>query len=338
MNLTTNEFLQPVMNSTDGSWKLKFGLANATIMLLLALLALTGNCLTLAAFIKFQSLRTPRYLLIASLAVTDALVGVAFGVFLTTGLLPEWCPRTLGTILMDMAVTLPTLVSHLHVLLMAVERCIAVLSPFSQWMSTKRRLSLIASVWLFGITYVLTLLSWGWEDKQGGGNCVFSPIPQMYTATAQFLLYSLNVLAVIAIYGHIWRIAKHHKTRIETVRQSDVSSNCPHKSVRDSDHSGSGPPKATMFITAVIGVYLGTWTPYLGLSVISVIEPRVAANGAWIVLMQIAFDLVLSNSCLNILIYAVYIKEFRKAYRSLSCRAYPLPRGGRELEQTKDVE
>ena len=335
MNSTTNEFLQPLANSTDGSWKLKFGLVNVTVMLFLALLALTGNCLTLAAFIKFEALRTSRYMLIASLAVTDALVGVSFGIFVITGLLPGWCPRALGTILLNMAVALPSGVSHLHVILMAVERCIAVTSPFSQWMSKKRRMSLITSAWLFGIIYTSTYLYWGWGDKQGDGKCIFSPIPPRYTATAQVLLCSVVVLTVISLYGHIWRIAKHHKTRIDTMHESDASSHDAQKKVRNSDPSGSGPPKATMFITAVVGVYLGTWMPYLGLDVISVIEPRVTANVVWIVLMQIAFDLVLLNSCLNILVYAVYIKDFRKAYKSLvSCSAYPFSSRRSVIEQT----
>ena len=165
-------------------------------------------------------------------------------------------------------------------------------------------------------------------------NAYFRPSPQR-TELAQVLLCSVVVLTLIAIYGHIWRIAKHHKTRIETVRQRDTSSNDAPKSVRDSDRSGSGPPKATMFITAVIGVYLGAWMPYLGLDVISVIEPRVTANVVWIVLMQIAFDLVLLNSCLNILVYAVYIKDFRKAYKSLvSCSAYPFSSRRSVIEQT----
>ncbi len=335
MNSTTNEFLQPLANSTDGSWKLKFGLVNVTVMLFLALLALTGNCLTLAAFIKFEALRTSRYMLIASLAVADAVVGVSFVVFVITGLLPGWCPRTLGTILLAMAVTLPIGVSHVHVILMAIERCIAVTSPFSQWMSNKRRISLITSTWLFGIIYASTLLSWGWEDKQGARSCIFSPIPPRYTTTAQVLLCSLVALTVITIYGYIWRVAKNHKTRIDAARQTDTSSNNAQNSVRDSDRSGSSPPKATMFITAVVGVYLGTWVPYLGLDVISLIEPRLTASVVWIVVMQIAFDLVLSNSCLNILVYAVYIKDFRKAYKSiLSCSAYPCSSGRSVIEQT----
>ena len=324
MDATTTAFLQPIANSTIETWQRQFMLINAIVLMLLVLLAITGNCLTLVAFLKLEKLRTSRYMLIASLAVTDALVGISVGVIAFTGMLPVWCPLTLGTILTQMAVTLPTVVSHLHILLMAVERCVAVVAPFSQWMTTKRRLSLMASVWLFGIIYSLTLLSWGWENKEGDGRCLFSPIPQIYTGTIQFLLYSLVVLAVIVIYGHIWRVAKRHKNRIGTVRhqaQSDVSSNDAQKSAGDSEPSVTGTPKATKFITAVIGAYLGTWSPYLLLGVISVIEPKVTSHEAWVVLLQISFDLMLANSCLNVFIYAVYIKDFRKAYQSLvSCR------------------
>ena len=61
---------------------------------------------------------------------------------------------------------------------------------------------------------------------------------------------------------------------------------------------------------------------YTCYGIISVSPLRDANLLAQAVLYHVAMDLMALNSCLNIFIYAVYLKEFRAAYRKLlSCKS-----------------
>ncbi len=119
----------------------QFMVGNIFIMLVLGLLAMAGNLLTLAAFVKFEKLRTSRYMMVASLAVCDALVGSAW-IFLGLTAIFRLCH-----LVTPAAMTATSVVSHVHILLMAVDRFIALTAPFrhAELMSSRRILLLIAA-------------------------------------------------------------------------------------------------------------------------------------------------------------------------------------------------
>ncbi len=319
MNATQDQSPASINNSTNSIWKAKVTLGNHIILSLLMMLTLSGNLLTLAAFLKFKKLRIRRYLLIASLAVADALVGVSWGAFLLTSLLPRQCSSALSVILTQMAITISTTASFLHVLLMAMDRFVAVTFPFkhSEYMSTRRLLAMVTTVWIAGFAWALAPLSWILEHKGKFGDCDYLPSPNPYFGTVGAITYLLTVIVVIANYTSIWRAAKRQKVRINIVSHigedsSDIREKLP-------DASQAAPSKATKFISVVIGAYLGIWLPFFVLSVTITIAPDLQHLDAMYVLFEIMFFLMLSNSCINVFVYAAYIKDFRYAFHTLLC-------------------
>ncbi len=300
----------------------RFIMGNRFILLILGLLATAGNILTLAAFVKFEKLRTSRYMMVASLAVCDTMIGSEWIFRSLTAIFSLWCHLEIPVV---MSITATSGVSHVHVLLMAVDRFIALTAPFrhAELMSSRRILSMIAAGWIFGVTYALTLLCWGWKEYHR--NCEYLLVPKIYIGATQFSMYIIAIILIAAMYCAVWRVAKRQAARTNDVglhREARAERGTGQMASGIQVATTSGQAKATKFISIVLGVYLGTWLLYMCYGVISVSPLRNANFLAQAVLYEVAMDLMALNSCLNIFIYAVYLKEFRDAYRKLlSCKS-----------------
>ncbi len=331
MNATDMSAVDPFAEGSPVHiWWRKFTLATVCILYVLVALTLAGNGLTIAAVVKFRNLRRRRYMLITSLAVTDVLVGAAWGFFILAEVDPQWCSSVLGNTIELMVTTYPTLVSHLHALLMAIDRAIAVMAPFRyiRWMSRNRIKLAITSVWIVASIYVLTMLPWGWYYTLE--ECSYNQFSQAYAVSTQLVLYISAVCTMIVMYTRIKRTVKlqaeaiNALSAVPTVQQLsgsfDDTQTDKTKRPNANGHSVS-TYKATRYMVVVVGAYLATWTLYFLLGLIGAISPLTASYSiTWHVLLRVAFFLMLLNSCINILIYAAYITEFRTAYKDLlSC-------------------
>ncbi len=320
-------------NSTDGSsapvWWETFNLVNTGPLGILVAIAIVGNTLTIAAVVKFRHLRDRHCTLITSLAVADVLVGVAWGIFLATMLYPLWCSVDLDHVDL-MFLTFPSVVSHLHILVLAIDRFIAIKFPFKYvtWMSEKHIKISIAVVWVFAFIYILTFLPWALNTPNR--SCSEDGPLSTYVVSTQFVIYLLVVCSIVMIYSHINRVAKLQVNKVNvtnTTTAADAEQTCTSSDVTQRNTSGNQKhkppvtPKATKFMIAVIVAYLVTWTPYFLVALSGIIKPRlISTSVVWQVMMRISIYFMLLNSCLNIFIYAVYITGFRKAYKSiLSC-------------------
>ena len=77
--------------------------------------------------------------------------------------------------------------------------------------------------------------------------------------------------------------------------------------------------KGLKFIVAAIGAYLLTWTMHLCIRIAAIAQPELITWEAWAAIEFTSIFIVLSNSSLNIFIYACYLSEFRKGYRRIFC-------------------
>ncbi len=328
------------MNSTENTstedsyvpaWWGRFSMISACVLFILVALAVVGNVLTIAAVVKFRHLRERQYMLITSLAVADVLVGVAWVIFISSLYYSLWCNNAIDLML----ITFPTTASHMHVLLMAVDRFIAIMAPFRYvgWMSASRIKMAIISAWAFALVYVLTFLPWVLK-RLSDISCAEDETLGLYVVSTQVIMYLLVVCSIVLIYSQIRRVAKLQANKIHTEYSTTVtvirlkkrhnSSDTMNNSAQDcQDPQSPGTSKATKYMIAVIAAYLVTWSPYFVVALAKLIKPRLAMNTAamtWPICRQISFYLMLINSSVNAVIYAAYISEFRKAFKAiLSC-------------------
>ncbi len=315
-------------NSTDNSsapFLLEtFKFVSAGTLGILVALAVVGNILTIAAVVKFRHLWERHCVLITSLAVADALAGVAWGIALVNAVHPLWCFFALDLML----ISFPTASSHLHVLLMAIDRLIAIKFPFRYltWMSERCIKISIACVWIFAFVYALTFLPWALRDTPSKSCSEDGPLT-VYVVSMQFITYMVIACSIIIIYSHINRVAKLHINRINTgnptmeanIMETHTSSHkTPHNSTSSQNMKLPVTPKATKFMLAVIIAYLVLGIPYFVTALAGVINPRwTSTNVVWQVMTRISLYFMVLNSCLNVFIYAAYIKGFREAYKTM---------------------
>ncbi len=318
-------------NSTDNSTAPllleTFKFVSAGTLGILVVPTIVGNILTIAAVVKFRHLRERHCVLITSLAVADTLVGVAWGIAMVNVVHPLWCLCALDLML----ISFPTASSHLHVLLMAIDRLIAIKFPFRYliWMSERYIKIFIATVWIFAFVNALTYLPWALRDTPSKSCSEDGPLA-VYVVSMQFITYMVIVCSIIIIYSHINRVAKLHINRINpdnpamvanikgTHTSSDTAPDNTTHATGSQNMKLPVTPKATKFMLAVIIAYLVIGIPYFVTALAGVINPRwTSTNAIWQVMTRISLYFMVLNSCLNVFIYAAYIKGFRKAYKAM---------------------
>ncbi len=313
MNVTPNATIS--LNSSSSLFIFQW-----TLIACLITLTEAGNMLTLVSVVKYRSLRKECFLFIPSLAAADALAGIAIAVHSVTFFRDIWCTSVMHSTLTTMAVAFPLLVSHLHILIIAVDRFIAIAFPFRyEVLVTEKRLrQAIVGVWIWALFQSLTFLSWGWEERFGKeGGCSRHRIPLWYINWGMAPVFVLIIVTLVVTYATIFRVAKRKIAAVTPVAtvESTTSGNGQYGATGHQGDNG----KASKHIAAVIGAYFVTWVMFFGLRVSLLIRPNLSDLREWGIFEMLALDIGFCNSALNVFIYTGFLSEFRKAYGKLVC-------------------
>ena len=306
-----------------------------TIFLVLIMAAtIFGNALVITAVYLSYRLRRMTNFFIISLAVSDLLVGL--------GHLPlridmsvhnfNWCfDRASGVvttcaywIVMD---TVFSSASICNLAVISIDRFLAITKPFDYQTKMTNRVgfSLIAFVWVYAMLWgVLSLVDWTgstapdrrhiavYFDPTGERRC--GKNDRLYYTVAMALAFFLPLLVVIIAYSCVFRVAF---TQAKAVASLDPNKN-QRRILREL--------KATKTIAIVIGCFIVSWLPFFIVTVISLwctkcMQPFITSRAlSYFVRISFVFVLPVINSSLNPLIYTVFNKEFRNAFKKMLCR------------------
>ena len=164
---------------------------------LTSLFTTVGNILVVISFIVEKNLRQPSNYLIASLAVTDILIGMFSMPFYSLYLLMKYWPlgQTLCDLWLSMDYTV-CLVSQYTVFLITLDRFCSVRVPakYRNWRTKRKIKIMIAITWLFPAFIFFTSIM-GWRAFTG------SLPPTDYSCAAEFQSHQLfTVILVISYY------------------------------------------------------------------------------------------------------------------------------------------
>ena len=221
--------------------------------------------------------------------------------------------------------------SHLHILVLALQRYLAIVFPFryETWVTRRRLRVTMALMWTVSLGYGFTCLSWGWE---GGSESCGTQIYDANTTVSQLPVFALVILMLLVTYCSIFRIARQKTSKVASTATSPDTTptnssetgqqlGAPHLQARDQQksklHRGMG--KAPKFMIATISTYLATWSVYFCVDIIEMIRPEFQRDEVWFLIEYTALLLAFANSSANILIYSCYALEFKQAYRKLLC-------------------
>ena len=184
----------------------------------IALLIIIGNSLVIQAIRTEKRLQTFTNLFIVSLAVADLLVG-AVGIPLAQVAFYGYPRSFAGCLLANTVIVMLTQVSVFGLLVISLERYVAIKSPFLYQQHNRTRTAVVVIVvqWSLGLlTGAVPLMGWNNEATYSGDSCTFSGVVSMeFMVYFHFFACTLPPLALmIGVYAYIYVIVRQQKRKI----------------------------------------------------------------------------------------------------------------------------
>ena len=268
----------------------------------LAVLAILGNSVIIAAFYRYVQLRTPSNLLLLGLSVCDLLVGLVTQPVFAAEVAFVAADSDVACALKDLYVIFLfsfSSSSMLHVCLISVERCFAIMNPFKhEHLVTSRSVS----VFLVVLWICWTLLTVFTRRDHGGGIIGYSRLG--------FVIFSAVVVLVINI--RLWIEARRHSRMISRlVRHSLESPSTAMNEERETQTqtNSARDAKATKTVLLIIGFMVLCNSPLIATFIM---RKFYKVRGRMITLLWFASNtVVLLPAILNPVTYFWRKKDFR---------------------------
>ena len=295
-------------------------------------LALFGNGLVILAFYRFHLLRTITNYFVVSLAVAD--------IFVAGLSMPYWLyirlsditkiPREdefLNTVLYyswQYIDILCSTASIVNLCIISVDRHLAINSPltYHSKMTAKRAKSSIAFAWLFA--FFCASLSIVTVVKS-----IMPMAGRVYAIFIAFMAFFLPLLILIVVYSKICCVAFRQVREIR-----GAHSRIQHGLQRERTVTFRRELKITKTLAFVVGAFILCWGPFFTLVVVYAVCKKCPDRTDWV---SFSKWLHYSNSTLNPLIYILFTRSFRSAFRRLIVRGFcckSWPHGGTRLNLT----
>jgi hypothetical protein len=276
----------------------------------ITVLIVFGNLLTLIAIGKCKFLQTKRHALIASLSVSDLLFGIIFAVHV--GIDGDSAGVTSGS---NGKLTTPYLIivgqffiCFQHIFYIAVDRFIAVTWPLRHNVLVTQKViaMILVTLWVMSPAIFVPLL-WYLNDDT---STKYGSLSHVQAAICYGFLSGsvVGFIIIVIIYGKICRDSYKQSRRIHTVESQQ-------------EHARSKGPsnKGLKVVGAILVTYFVLFSPYYVFSIVQLTEYGGISEDNLNILERISNVALLTNSSVNVIIYAALAKDFRRAYVLLLC-------------------
>lgn len=192
-------------------------------------------------------------------------------------------------------------------------------------MTKKMMVIMISVVWILSLTLSFLPIHLQWhrnaEDR-------YKPLPEnvcmmdlnpVYSVVSSTISFYIPCIIMIIIYVQLYCAARSH---VKEIRKTSF-----HMPNGGKASSGSKDHKAAVTLGIIMGVFLLCWMPFFVMNLVEAFCKCVP-----VVMFKILTWLGYVNSCLNPIIYSIFNKEFRNAFRKIlfpdSCKCVRPHRNG----------
>ncbi|XP_072037798.1 probable G-protein coupled receptor No18 [Amphiura filiformis] len=343
-SVTSEMFTATISITVNEPFTLRAGSIIALILLpILTLCGLLGNLLVVISVFKFKQLRIVPNFFIVSLAVADLLVcmvvmPLALYQDINNGNwgLPPW--------LCDVWVSLDVLMSTASIwnlCVISLDRFLAITRPhqYARRRTAFTVLFAVLTTWLLAaFLSIPTLLFVGGHDPTQTSTCVINVTPTFVIISSCVAFY-IPCAIVLVLYWRILVAARRHvlhRRRVDpgigsTSREDATASTAIDDGTTNDQRFGENQPaentnpqrkiisvtrerKAALVLAIVVGIFICCWLPFFLVFVSLGICPQCHISITAIVIVT---WLGWCNSILNPIIYTIFNKEFRTAFRKI---------------------
>ncbi|XP_072561150.1 sphingosine 1-phosphate receptor 5a [Paramormyrops kingsleyae] len=277
----------------------------AISFLIICLLIVLENTIVLVAIWKNKKFHVPMYYLLGNLTFSDLLAGFTYMVNIVLSGAKTLRLTPLLWFLREGGVFITLAASIVSLLAIAIERHVTMVK-MKPYQGTKRgrMFALIGASWLLSVFLgVLPII--GWNCIGSLNNC--STVLPLYAKS--YILFCISVfstvlLAITALYVHIFRIVRANTQRLGALRaaQARKSRKCM---------------ALLKTVTTVLGVFIACWLPLFVLLLMDVCCP--ARHCSILFKADYFLGLAMVNSLLNPIIYTLTSRDMRRAILRLLC-------------------
>ena len=287
------------------------------VLSLVSISAFVGNILVTVAFFKNASLRTSPNYFIVNMAVSDLFSTLTiWPLYATEGMLSrkKLVDEPMATVMCKLGQysrTVSQLVSIVSLVLIVVERFIAIVHPFQVKNFTKRlRAVLLILTWIISVLVAMPFVPFSKIVQQGQQTfCRFSwgkKELSIYLPTGFVLFYCVPLITIIVLYTRIMKCLRHSRsTACEAQERTTIRNRQQNLTVMK------------VFISIVIVFFL-CWTPLCVYVLLKTVFPPVYTKDSCLRIAGFFFYIFPSlGTAINPIILFVSSTNFSKALKEM---------------------
>ena len=270
-----------------------------------------GNILVIIVSYRRTRIKTKGNAVIGSLAVADLLESLNM-IFMLVSLahFGDWI---FGDFICQLNAFLTVefvMVSMFNLAVISVNRYFMVVKPnlYKKVFSKRNQTVILVCIWTYPLIFAIApLIGWSsFEFQAGKCVCIFFFSESVsYTIALVISVVPIPLSIICYTCYKIFREVKHHQTRIRS-----MASQAPKMNVEE--------VKITKTLVVVIGAYLVCFLPAAAVNLVEMLRPNYKIP-LWIDIISMV--LVFSNHANNPLIYGVFNKQYRRAFKEVALDA-----------------
>ncbi|XP_069042223.1 trace amine-associated receptor 13c-like [Lepisosteus oculatus] len=278
------------------------------------MLTVCGNLVVIISISHFRQLHTPTNFLLLSLAVADFLIGlIVMPLQMIRYIETCWYFGITFCVFFYAVVTLLSVVSLSNILLISIDRYLAVCDPlqYSNKITLNNMRMCIILSWSFSVCYVAIMFSINFKRSENRNTCrgdCFFEMSGAWVIVDTLICFILPYPVMIVLYMKIFIVAKRHA---QIIRSVPGQQNCRDGS--NSKISKRSERKAAKTLGIIISVHFLCWIPYY---LSSLVVGNVNFSSYSIVMDSLLF-LVYFNSTMNPILYAFFYPWFQKSTKEI---------------------
>ncbi|XP_069064057.1 glucose-dependent insulinotropic receptor [Pleurodeles waltl] len=266
----------------------------------------TNSVMAVTLILLIQKSESLGLCFVLNLAVADSFIGISITGIATLELSQPNSTSEHCCALTMSFITSPSAASILTMVLVAMDRYVAIKQPlrYLQVMTAPVVASFLVGLWIVSCFFgFLPVMIEDFQHNDYGGKCTFFNVFQpSYMLTVFSLGFLPGLLVFVYFYCDILKIARSHAHQIWDIEQVGPAPSC-------TNLHNSHDLKAIRTVAILIGCFVLFWSPFF---VASIVQLACKSCVLYEVIEKYLWLLGLGNSLLNPLIYAYWQKEVRQ--------------------------